>query len=92
MATLGTMIIVQGIRFFITKGAPTGDFPPFLSFLGKGDIGPIPVSILSLAIMAAIAAILLNKTVLGRQIYAVGVFATQLPQPRTIYIDDVRLD
>ena len=72
MATLGTMIIVQGIRFFITKGAPTGDFPRFLSFLGKGDIGPIPVSILSLAIMAAIAAIVLNKTVLGRQIYAVG--------------------
>jgi len=72
MATLGMMIIVQGIRFLFTKGAPTGDFPPFLSFLGKGDIGPIPVSILSLAVMTVIAAIVLKKTVMGRQIYAVG--------------------
>jgi ribose/xylose/arabinose/galactoside ABC-type transport system permease subunit len=40
--------------------------------LGTGSTGPIPTSVLSLAILVAIAAILLKKTVLGRQIYALG--------------------
>jgi ribose/xylose/arabinose/galactoside ABC-type transport system permease subunit len=72
MATLGMMIIVQGIRFLYTKGMPKGGFPPILRFLGTGDVGPIPASILSLAIMVLIALIVLRKTTLGRQIYAIG--------------------
>ena len=72
MATLGMMIIIQGLRFMYTKGAPKGDFPPFLRYLGRGSLGPIPVSILSLAILTIIAVIVLRKTVFGRQLYAVG--------------------
>jgi ribose/xylose/arabinose/galactoside ABC-type transport system permease subunit len=72
MATLGMTIIVQGLRFIYTRGAPKGNFPPILRFLGTGEIGPIPVSILSLAILTAIAAIILKKTTLGRQIYVIG--------------------
>jgi ribose/xylose/arabinose/galactoside ABC-type transport system permease subunit len=72
MATLGMMIIIQGLRFMYTKGAPKGDFPPFLRYLGRGSLGPIPVSILSLAILTVIAVIVLRKTVFGRQLYAVG--------------------
>jgi ribose/xylose/arabinose/galactoside ABC-type transport system permease subunit len=72
MATLGMMIIVQGIRFLYTKGMPKGGFPPVLRFLGTGDVGPIPTSILSLAIMVFVAFIILRKTTLGRQIYAIG--------------------
>ncbi|UCG09324.1 MAG: ABC transporter permease [Desulfobacterales bacterium] len=71
MATLGVMIIVQGLRFLYTKGAPKGGFPPILRFLGTGDIGLIPTSILSLAILVAIAVIVLNMTTLGRKIYAI---------------------
>lgn len=72
MATLGMMIIIQGLRFMYTKGAPKGDFPPFLRFLGRGSLGPIPVSILSLAILTIIALIVMRKTLFGRQLYAVG--------------------
>ena len=72
MATLGVMIIVQGLRFLYTKGAPKGGFPPILRFLGTGDIGPIPTSILSLTVLMVMAVIVLNKTTLGRQIYAIG--------------------
>ena len=72
MATLGMMIIIQGLRFLYTKGAPKGGFPPILRFLGTGHIGPIPTSILSLAILTIIAVIILRKTTLGRQIYAIG--------------------
>ncbi|MCK5094103.1 MAG: ABC transporter permease [Spirochaetes bacterium] len=72
MATLGMMIIVQGIRFLYTKGMPKGGFPPILRFLGTGDVGPIPTSILSLAVMVFTAFVILRKTTLGRQIYAIG--------------------
>ena len=72
LATLGTMIFVQGLRYVYTGGIASGDIPPFLRVLGSGTIGPIPVSILSLAILLAVAALMLTKTPLGRQIYAVG--------------------
>jgi ribose/xylose/arabinose/galactoside ABC-type transport system permease subunit len=72
MATLGMMIILQGGRFLYTKGIAKGTYPPFLRFLGTGFIGPFPTSIVSLAIMVALAAMVLNKTVFGRQVYAVG--------------------
>lgn len=72
LATLGTMIFVQGLRYVYTGGISSGDVPPFLRVLGSGTIGPIPVPILSLAILVTAAAIMLNKTVLGRHIYAIG--------------------
>jgi ribose transport system permease protein/inositol transport system permease protein len=86
MATLGVMIIVQGLRFLYTKGAPKGGFPPILRFLGTGDIGPIPTSILSLAMLVALAVIVLNKTTLGRQIYAIG------GNIETAYLSGYRID
>lgn len=72
MATLGMMIIIQGIRFLYTKGMPKGGFPPILRFLGTRDVGPIPTSIASLAVMVVIAFITLRKTTYGRKIYAIG--------------------
>jgi ribose/xylose/arabinose/galactoside ABC-type transport system permease subunit len=72
MATLGMMIIIQGIRFLYTKGMPKGEFPPVQRYLGTGDIGPIPTSIVSLVIMLIIALIVLRKTTFGRKVYAIG--------------------
>jgi ribose/xylose/arabinose/galactoside ABC-type transport system permease subunit len=72
MATLGMMIILLGGRFLYTKGIAKGSYPPLLRYLGTGFVGPIPTSVLSLAILLIIAAVLLKKTVFGRQIYALG--------------------
>jgi len=72
IATLGMMVIIQGVRFLYTQGAPKGSFPPFLRYLGTGTIGPIPISVLSFALLLAIAAIVLRKTVFGRQVYTIG--------------------
>jgi ribose/xylose/arabinose/galactoside ABC-type transport system permease subunit len=72
LATLGLMIIVQGVRFLYTQGAPKGGFPPLLRFMGTGFIGPIPVSIISLALLLIVAMLVLGKTSFGRKIYAVG--------------------
>jgi len=72
MATLGMMIILQGVRFIYTKGIPEGTYPPLLRFLGTGFVGFMPTSVLSLSAMMIIAVLVLNKTVFGRQLYAVG--------------------
>jgi len=72
MATLGMMIILLGGRFLYTKGIAEGSYPPILRFLGTGFVGPIPTSVLSLAIMVVIATVVLKKTVFGRQVYATG--------------------
>ena len=72
IATLATMIILQGARFIYTGAAPKGTFPPFLRFLGTGSIGPIPASVLSLILLVFVAHFVLSKTVYGRRIYATG--------------------
>jgi ribose/xylose/arabinose/galactoside ABC-type transport system permease subunit len=86
MATIGMMIIIQGLRFLYTGGAPKGGFPPILRFLGTGNIGPVPMSIFSLAILAVIAVIVLQKTTLGRQIYVIG------GNIETAYLSGYRID
>jgi ribose/xylose/arabinose/galactoside ABC-type transport system permease subunit len=72
MATLGMMIILMGGRFLYTKGIAEGSYSPIIRFLGTGFIGPLPTSVLSLAIMVAIATLVLKKTAFGRQVYAMG--------------------
>jgi ribose/xylose/arabinose/galactoside ABC-type transport system permease subunit len=72
IATLGVMIVVQGLRFVYTGGAPKGSFPPILRFLGTGSIGPVPTSVLCLAVLMVIAGVVLNRTTFGRRIYAIG--------------------
>jgi ribose/xylose/arabinose/galactoside ABC-type transport system permease subunit len=72
IATLGMMVILQGVQFLFTKGVPKGTFPPFLRFMGTGSLGPVPVSVLSFAVLLAFAAIVLRKTIFGRQLYATG--------------------
>ncbi|MCK4787187.1 MAG: ABC transporter permease [Desulfobacteraceae bacterium] len=86
MATICMMIIIQGLRFLYTGGAPKGGFPPILRFLGTGNIGPVPTSIFSLAILAVVTVIVLKKTTLGRQIYVIG------GNIETAYLSGYRID
>lgn len=72
LCTLATMIVLQGIRSAITRGAPLGDTPAFVRYLGRGMIGSIPVSALGLLLIVAIAVFVLRRTIFGRWIYLVG--------------------
>jgi len=42
LATLATMILLQGLRFAYTQGAPSGNVPPLLRMLGAGKFHGIP--------------------------------------------------
>lgn len=70
--TLGMILMVQGGRFLYTGGAPKGSIPPAVRFWGRGLVGPIPMAVIILIVIAIIAVIVLRKTTFGRQIYAVG--------------------
>jgi ribose transport system permease protein len=86
IGTLGTYGILKGIAYVYTSGAPKGDVPPVLSFVGNGHVGPIPVAVICAAIFVAIGAVVLRRTLFGRRLFAVGA------NPRTARLSGVDVD
>lgn len=72
LATLAMMIVLQGLRFCYTQGAPAGVLPEGFRFLGTGKLLGIPVNILGFLLLFIVLAFLLEKTVFGRKIFIVG--------------------
>jgi ribose transport system permease protein len=72
IVTLGTMLILQGVAYLITGGYPITGMPEAFKFLGQGFIGGIPVPVIIFAIFIIFTSIIMNKTYIGRYIYALG--------------------
>jgi ribose transport system permease protein len=72
IATLGMILVVQGIRFVYTGGSPRGSITPALSFIGAGMVGPVPASVILWAVIVVVFVILMRRTTFGRRMYAVG--------------------
>jgi ribose transport system permease protein len=78
ITTLGTLSVGRGLAFLLaTSGAGTvaSNVPmrdPGVGFLGAGYVGPVPMPVIIMLVLVALAALFLSNTVLGRQIYAVG--------------------
>ncbi|MDD9874799.1 MAG: ABC transporter permease, partial [Gammaproteobacteria bacterium] len=72
LATLATMIVLQGIRFAHTKGAPSGSLPETLRYLATGSVGGVPVAIILLLAVAAGAHWLLERSRFGVQLKLFG--------------------
>ena len=72
IATLGMAIVITGAQLVWTNGAPSGDVPDILRFLGRGGVGPIPAALIVFTILSVICAFVLRKTTFGRRVYAVG--------------------
>lgn len=78
IATLGTLSIGRGLAFLLATGlagsvasnVPMRD--PGVAFLGAGYVGPVPMPVILMLALVALASLFLGNTVLGRQIYAVG--------------------
>ncbi len=73
ISTIGTRNIFRGVALLITAASPISGFPNSVQYPGTGSIFlGIPVSfVLVIAVYIGIH-IFLNKTALGRHIYAVG--------------------
>ncbi len=70
IATLAMLSIARGLTLVISGGRPIS-MPPEVSILGH-SLGPVPMPIIVMLIMFAITAFILNRTVFGRSLYAIG--------------------
>lgn len=74
IVTLATMTIYRGATLVVTDGNPITGLGDSLMFqlFGKGYFFGIPVPAVTMAVTFVILYIILNKTVFGRQTYAIG--------------------
>jgi ribose/xylose/arabinose/galactoside ABC-type transport system permease subunit len=72
LATLAVMIVLQGLRFAWTKGAPSGRVPEILRVVGSQNFYGVPYNLILLVILAIIVSVVLGRTVFGRNVYMVG--------------------
>jgi ribose transport system permease protein len=70
--TLSTMYVARGLTLIYTDAKPFILFPMPYRFLGAGNVGPVPWSLITLIIVALSIAIILRFTPIGRHLYAVG--------------------
>lgn len=72
IVTLATMNVAKGLAYVYTGGSPVRVVTKEWQFVGAGYIGPVPTPVVLLAIVLVVTAIIMNKTKLGRHMYAVG--------------------
>lgn len=72
IVTLGSMLVLNGVAYIVTGGLPVTGMPEAFKFLGQGYIGIVPVPVTILIVFVIFGWIIVNKTYLGRQIYAIG--------------------
>lgn len=72
VVTLGMFSILQGAAYVYTDGAPRGDISPSLEFVGTGFVGPVPTAVIFWVVLTIVSAVILRRTVYGRQLYSVG--------------------
>ncbi|MDC3417515.1 ABC transporter permease [Aquibacillus salsiterrae] len=72
IVTLSTMILYRGIAYMILEDRSAGDFPDWFSYFGWGYVGGIPFILCLFVVLAIGFVLLLQKTTIGRRIYAVG--------------------
>ena len=72
IVTLATMNICRGLAYVYTGGSPVRVMTDAWKFIGAGYIGPFPTPVIIMVAILIITAIIMNKTKLGRHIYAVG--------------------
>lgn len=72
IVTLALMYIIRGIVLVYTEQTPISGLPPGISFWGVGTIGGIPISIIFWLLIAILVHFLLNNTIFGETLYAIG--------------------
>jgi len=90
IATLAMMSSARGLSLIYSGGYPIVDFPQSAVFLGRGQVLGIPLTVIFFAVIAVLAWFVLNKTRLGRHIYAIGA-SEECAKLSGIHIDAVKV-
>lgn len=72
IVSIAMMQVVDGLNMILTDGATIYGLPESIKFLGQNYILGIPVAVIIFAVLALIVSFILNKTYLGRYLFAVG--------------------
>ncbi len=72
IATLSMSFIVTGAVMVVTKGWAIPKVPDKIHWIGKSSVGPVPIPMLITLLAAAALSFLLNRTYIGRHIFAMG--------------------
>lgn len=73
IVTLGMQSIVTGIIYMYSGGKSLyGDNPALYQFFGQQNVAGIPILALVMIVFVAVTYFVLNKTLIGRYIYATG--------------------
>jgi simple sugar transport system permease protein len=72
LATLGTMILLNGVAILLTRGYVISGFPRAIRFIGNGQLGGIPMPMIIFVLCAAVMSLILNRTQLGMNVYMIG--------------------
>jgi len=70
--TLGTASIYKGVGYIIADSRNIMGFPDSFRWFGQGYIGPIPVPIVIMIIVALLGSFVLTRTYFGRYVFALG--------------------
>jgi len=72
IATLATWTAYGGLAFILSNGTPIYGFPPDAATLGNGELLSVPYPVWAMLGAFALGWVLLYRTRVGRQIYAIG--------------------
>lgn len=72
IVTLATMNVAKGLAYVYTGGSPVRVMTEEWRFIGAGYIGMVPTPVVILIIVLFVTAIIMNRTKMGRHLYAVG--------------------
>jgi ribose transport system permease protein len=72
IATLGMMGVARGLTFIVSGAVAIYGLSAGFRNVGEGQIGPIPLPLLYLIVIAALGHLTLSRTRLGRYAYAIG--------------------
>jgi len=73
--TIGTLTFYRGIALLIPNGRPVymqAETVKKVNFIGEGRIAGIPIPVIILLVLGLAAAFLLNRTIFGRYVRAIG--------------------
>lgn len=72
IVTLATMGIARGFGLLYSGGYPISGIPSWISWFGIGRVGIVPVPVIAMVVIYAVAWVLLQRTPFGRHVYAIG--------------------
>ena len=72
IVTIAMQFVIYGVSATLCKGYPITTLPKWYGFFGSGTLFGIPIMALVLILVFIIVYIIMNKTKVGRNVYAVG--------------------